>query len=273
MRLSDAVRLLIGAGIEDAKREARIIFRELCKKSELDILDKDCESPLADEAVLRRCKREPLQYIIGKVGFFSEEYFVSPACLIPRADTEILVEEAIKRLPQNACFADLCTGSGCIAVSVLAERKDTRALAVDLSRDALELAERNASRNGVAQRFTPKHADVLQLSDEWMGQFPRPHAILSNPPYICRSVLQTLSPEVGFEPQMALDGGEDGLIFYRALMNIAAKWLHPDGFCLFEIGFDQGVWKLQKLRIQAPGEGPGDDLRLCFCRLLKELRK
>lgn len=263
MTYQEICRKLTAAGIESPQWDAQLLIGHFCKRDRLAILAAPDEELISEElhrAVERRCQREPLQYIVGTWAFYRQEYEVSPACLIPRSDTEILVEEAIKRLPQNAFFADLCTGSGCIAVSVLAERKDTHALAVDLSCDALELAERNASRNGVAPRFTPKHADVLQLSDEWMEQFPRPHAILSNPPYIRQSVLQTLSPEVGFEPQMALDGGEDGLIFYRALMEIAAKWLQPDGFCLFEIGFDQG----DALRAMALENG-------FSCRIQKDL--
>ena len=234
---------LTAAGIESPQWDAQLMIEHFCKMDRLSILaspDEELVSENLCRAVERRCHREPLQYIVGTWAFYRQEYEVSPACLIPRSDTEILVEEAIKRLPKDAYFADLCTGSGCIAISVLAERSDTAALAVDLSREALELTERNAVRNGVATRLTAKHADVLQLSDAWMEQFPRPHAILSNPPYIRQSVLKTLSPEVGFEPRMALDGGEDGLIFYRALVEIARKWLRSDGFCLFEIGYDQG---------------------------------
>ena len=97
------------------------------------------------------------------------------------------------------------------------------------------MAARNAARNGVADRLTLRAADVLNFVPE----YPRPAAILSNPPYIRTSELETLSPEVRSEPRMALDGGEDGLRFYRALLRIAREWLEPDGFCLFEIGYDQ----------------------------------
>ena len=141
-------------------------------------------------------------------------------------------------LPRDAFFADLCAGSGCIGVSVLAEREDTRALAVELSPDALALAKRNADRNGVSDRYEAILGDVLNPSAEWTWE--RPMAILSNPPYIRTEVIAELSPEVKHEPHMALDGGEDGLIFYRALLDLAKKWLREDGFCLFEIGFDQG---------------------------------
>lgn len=235
MRLSDAVRLLSGAGIEDAKREARIIFIELCKKSELDILDKDCESPLADEAVLRRCKREPLQYIIGKVGFFSEEYFVSPACLIPRADTEILVEQAVKRIPEGEYFIDLCTGSGCIAISTLSNTKNTRCAAVDISEDALLLAKKNAEHNGVSDRIELLNADAVKKEVE--GEF---FALLSNPPYIRKEVYEKLETEIFHEPKIALVAEDGGLFFYKKIIPLYKNKIKAGGFMAFEIGYDQG---------------------------------
>lgn len=243
MTYTEICRTLAASGIDSPEWDAQLLIEHFCKRDRLSILANPNEELISEElhrAVEKRRQREPLQYLIGTWPFYRQEYEVSPACLIPRSDTEILVEEAIGRLPQNAFFADLCTGSGCIAVSVLAERRDTHALAVDLSLEALELAERNAVRNGVSDRMVIKTADVLQFSAEAFEQLPRPHAILSNPPYIRTSVLKELAPEVGFEPQMALNGGEDGLIFYRALLEIASKWLDPNGFCLFEIGYDQG---------------------------------
>ncbi|MBR5817796.1 MAG: peptide chain release factor N(5)-glutamine methyltransferase, partial [Clostridia bacterium] len=235
MRLSDAVGLLKDAGIEDAKREARIIFRELCKKSELDILDKDCESPLADEAVLRRCKREPLQYIIGKVGFFGEEYFVSPACLIPRADTEILVEQAVKRIPEGEYFIDLCTGSGCIAISTLSNTKNTRCVAVDISEDALLLAKKNAEHNGVSDRIELLNADAVKKEVE--GEF---FALLSNPPYIRKEVYEKLETEIFHEPKIALVAEDGGLFFYKRIIPLYKNKIKKGGFMAFEIGYVQG---------------------------------
>lgn len=228
------------AGIDTPEWDAQLLAEHLCRADRLSLLadpHRDLTSPLLEDAVRRRCAREPLQYLLGEWEFYRQRYEVSPDCLIPRADTEILVEEAIKRLPKGAFFADLCTGSGCIAVSVLAERPDTRGLAVELSPKALELAERNARRNGVSERFSSVQADILQFPSHL---YPRPHAILSNPPYIRSDVISTLAPEVLLEPRMALDGGEDGLIFYRALITLAREWLADGGFCLFEIGFDQG---------------------------------
>ena len=147
-----------------------------------------------------------------------------------------MVEEAIRRLPKGAVFADLCTGSGCIAVSVLAERPDTRAVAVELFAPTMELAIRNAARNGVGERFAPVCADVL-ASDFCLAE--PVDAILSNPPYIPSGQLSSLEPELFAEPRAALDGGADGLLFYRDILQRQAGCLKPDGFFLFEIGYDQ----------------------------------
>ena len=240
MTFREAREELRKAGIESDLRDAALLFEKFCGVPESILLafpDREYESPALQAALKRRAERFPLQYLIGEWQFFRQRYEVSPACLIPRQDTEVLVEHAIRLLPQGAFFADLCTGSGCIAVSVLAERQDTRAVAVELSEEALALANRNAARNGVEKRFEGVPGDVLH-ADFLTAE--KPAAILSNPPYIPSDVIRTLSPEVRTEPNVALDGGADGLVFYRALLQIAQKWLKADGFCLFEIGFDQG---------------------------------
>ena len=188
-------------------------------------------------ALERRERREPLQYIVGKWEFYRQEYYVDENCLIPRSDTEILVEKAIELLPQNAHFLDLCTGSGCIAVSTLAERVDTSAVMVDKFPQTLEIAKRNAAHNGVAQRVEPMLFDVL--SEEDMLDKKKFDAILSNPPYIRPEVIENLSDEVKHEPYAALYGGEDGLIFYNKIVRDYSRFLKNDGFILFEIGYDQ----------------------------------
>ena len=243
MTYPEICRDLRDAGIESAEWDAQLLIGHFCGRDRLAILSdpqQDYDTPALADAVRCRCAREPLQYLIGVWEFYRQSYEVSPHCLIPRSDTEILVEEAIRRLPRGAFFADLCAGSGCIGVSVLAERSDTSALAVELSPDALALAKRNAVRNGVADRYTAVLGDVLNPSADWAEGVPKPMAILSNPPYIRTDVLAELSPEVGHEPRMALDGGADGLIFYRALLDLASNRLADGGFCLFEIGYDQG---------------------------------
>jgi release factor glutamine methyltransferase len=191
-----------------------------------------------EQAVRRLENREPLAYVLGEWYFYDEVYSVSPACLIPRPDTEHLVEELIRRLPKGALFADLCTGSGCIAISTLAHRPDCRAVAVDLSEDALIIAKENAVRNGVFDRIEFRCGDVLRGDVLGCDRFD---AIVSNPPYIVTAVIDTLEPEVQREPRMALDGGEDGLDFYRVLLASYPKNVKDDGFFLFEIGYDQGA--------------------------------
>lgn len=180
---------------------------------------------------------EPLAYILGEWYFYNEVYTVTPDVLIPRPDTEILVQETIRRLPKNTRFLDLCTGSGCVAVSVLANRPDLTAVAVDISEPALRIAAQNAERNGVSDRITFARADVLHCDPRSLGyDFA---AVCSNPPYINSDVIETLSPQVRCEPRIALDGGADGMDFYRAVLQNFPAVLRSDGIFLFEIGYDQ----------------------------------
>lgn len=213
---------LLAAGIENAAGEARLLWEAFSGEA-------------LESAVQRRCTHYPLQYILGEWYFWRESYEVSEHCLVPRPDTEHLVEQAISRLPQGAHFLDLCTGSGCVAISTLCSRPDTRAVAVDLFPETLALAERNAARNGVRERFTPWLCDVL-LGGVCETEFD---AILSNPPYIRAEAMKTLSAEVQHEPSAALLGGEDGMDFYRAILEKWKKHLKKGGFFLFEIGYDQ----------------------------------
>jgi release factor glutamine methyltransferase len=200
--------------------------------------DRDYDNASLEDAVRRRLAHEPLQYILGEWEFYRQTYEVTPDCLIPRADTEILVETAIRLLPIGAHFADLCTGSGCIAISTLAERPDTKAIALEKFPATLALAERNATKNVVTERFCGILADVLSPNPFWEKDAPF-DAILSNPPYIPTRDIDALSPEVHAEPSVALDGGEDGLLFYRTILKNYTPLLKKDGFFLFEIGFDQ----------------------------------
>ena len=240
------------AGIDGAEWDAALLIEHFCGVDASLVPTRptdDHSSTALLEAVEKRATRYPLQYLIGTWEFYRQTYEVSPDCLIPRPDTEILVEEAIRQLPPDANFADLCTGSGCIAISILAERPDTRATAVEKFPNTLALAVRNASRNGVSERFTPLLGDVLSSSFLPDGQ--RFDAILSNPPYIPRRVIDELEPELSAEPMAALDGGEDGLIFYRSILSSCKERLKENGFFLFEIGYDQADELIQIAR----GEG------------------
>jgi len=242
MTYSEICKRFFDAGIETAEWDAALLVEHFCGvDATLARMDPESsyECDGLEEAVKRRAAHYPLQYLLGEWAFYHQTYRVTPDCLIPRSDTEILVEEAIRTLPQNARFVDLCTGSGCIAVSVLAERPDTQAVAVEKFPKTLELATANAAKNGVAERFTPMLADVL--TDLPLAEGELFDAILSNPPYIATKELATLSKEVQAEPTVALDGGEDGLLFYRKILELHANHLAPDGMILFEIGYDQAA--------------------------------
>lgn len=229
-------------GVEYPAYEAALLLEHFMGVSYATIMtdrEKPYGSPELDRAVQRRLEHYPLQYILGKWDFFGCSFTVSEHCLIPRPDTEILVETAIRFLPQHTRFADLCTGSGCIAVAVLHARPDLTADALELYPDTLKLATRNAEDNGVSPRFTPICADLLEDGVQSLTARAPYGAILSNPPYIPSAHIQALSPEVQREPRAALDGGEDGLIFYRAILQHYAGLLIPGGHILLEIGYDQ----------------------------------
>ena len=152
------------AGIEDPSTDARLLLSRFCGVEATAILAdpaRDYTGDSLERAVRAREERIPLQHILGEAYFYGNRFLVSADCLIPRADTEILVAEACRLLPHGARFADLCTGSGCIAVSVLASRPDTTALAVDISADALRIAKKNAEENGVLSRVRLLRADLL----------------------------------------------------------------------------------------------------------------
>ncbi len=240
---------LSSAGIEDAATEATLLLESFAAVSPSALFadrERVYRSPLLDAAVARRLTHEPLQYILGTWTFFGCRFTVNEHCLIPRPDTEILVEEAIRLLPTGARFADLCTGSGCIAVATLVNRPDTTAMALELYSETLAIAIENAAQNGVMDRFHPLCADLLSGGREALAASHPLDAILSNPPYIRAADLEGLSPEVHREPIAALDGGEDGLTFYRAILRDYASLVKPGGHIILEIGFDQAA-DLQKL--------------------------
>lgn len=185
-------------------------------------------------ALERYEKGEPLAYLLGEQPFWRYTFKVTPDVLIPRPDTERAVECALAHLPRGGRFADLCTGSGCIAISICAERSDVSGVMVDLSAKALEIAKENALRLGVSDRLTALCADIL--TDDPLGE--RFDLIISNPPYIPSADIEKY-PSLVYEPQMALDGGSDGMRFYRALIDRFAANLKEDGAFVFEIGYDQ----------------------------------
>ncbi len=199
-------------------------------KNRDEILDDEALS-LFKSHLERRKNTEPIAYILGEKEFMGLSFSVKEGVLIPRPDTETLVEYAIENC--RGSVLDIGTGSGAIAVSLAKFGKDLEVSAVDISETALETAKLNAENNGVNINFSK--LDIL--NDEISGKFD---AIISNPPYIRTDVLKTLDSDVrDFEPKLALDGGDDGLIFYRVIAKKATEALNEKGLIIFEIGFDQ----------------------------------
>ena len=235
MTLKEAINILREAGIDSASYDAREIFRHFGGFSQSELaIGGESDNPEVLSAIERRAKREPLQYIIGNVDFYRENYLVTPDCLIPRPDTELLVDYAVKNLPEGAVFLDLCTGSGCVAISVLKNTENTCAVAVDINGGALAIASENAHRNGVSDRINFQLAD---LTKEVIG-IPV-FAVLSNPPYVSEGDYLQLEREIFHEPKEAFVGGSDGGDFYRALTPIYKNYINENGFIAYEIGYNQ----------------------------------
>ena len=231
-------------GIDEAADEAALLLEHFAGVSRVSLVtdrDRTYDLPALDAAVRRRLERYPLQYVLGEWEFFGLPFAVDERCLVPRPDTECLVEQAIRVIPRGGRFVDLCAGSGCIAVATLANRPDLTAAALELYPDTLTLACQNAAANGVAARLTPVCADLLKGGTEALAPLAPFDAILSNPPYVPTAVIGGLSPEVQREPFAALDGGEDGLTFYRAILRDYAALLKLGGSILLEIGWDQAA--------------------------------
>ena len=236
--LEGAVSKLLAAGIGEASNDAGIIFEEAFQMNRTGYLIRANEEadenliPVFDDMINRRSAHEPLQYILGKAYFMGLEFMVSPDVLIPRFDTEILVEEALKNISSDMRVLDVCTGSGCIGVSV-AKLSGADVVAVDISEAALAMAKKNAAHNGTSN-VTFIHSDMFSNVE---GQFD---VILSNPPYIRSEEVHKLMPEVlVHEPHLALDGHEDGLFFYEILARESGRFLAPSGMLIMEIGYDQ----------------------------------
>ena len=238
MKLSEAIKILADAKVPSPRHDARELFMRIGGMSlaELISADASCDAPELIAAIERRKNREPLQYIIGAVDFYRESYDVCPDCLIPRQDTEILVDFAVNNIPSGEKFLDLCTGSGCVAISTLKNTKNTTAVAVDISEGAIRVANKNAQKNGVSARMELLLHDAL---DSPVGG--KYFAILSNPPYVREDVYANLEPEIYFEPKIAFTAEDLGLEFYKKILSSYKKMLDPCGFFAFEIGFDQGA--------------------------------
>jgi release factor glutamine methyltransferase len=257
---------LAKAGIDDALPDAEILVFHAVGADRLDAYLNNPEVKSADAAkagrlIRRRAKGEPVQYIVGHIEFFGLTIRVGKGVLIPRPETELLVEEVIKTIRGEASgvrsrkkassaashalplrpfpslsLLDLCTGSGCIALALAKEFPDEEVYGTDLSREALKYAKKNARANNIGNvRFFqgPLFAPVKGRKF---------HIITANPPYIRRDELDTLQREIrDWEPVTALDGGEDGMDFYRRILSSAAEYLAPGGLIFLELGYDQAA--------------------------------
>ena len=243
-----------GKGVDNPRLDAEVLLSHILQRDRL-YLYVHYDQPLSPaelkefrDCVRRRAARIPVAYITGEKEFFGLTFSVSPAVLVPRPETELLVETAIYRLQDkpSAQILDLGTGSGAIAVSVLSRLPEATGVAVDISPDALDIAKNNAKRHGLEERLE------FRLGDFWQpvtGQLF--DAILSNPPYIPVGDIAALSPEVRNEPVLALDGGKDGLAYYRRLLREGCFQLVPGGFMAFEIGVSQ-AGDIRQLAAQSP---------------------
>ena len=266
--LREASQILQGAGVPEARREAGSLLSFVITKDRTFLIS-HAEDQLDQfsldqfrEAVERRAAGEPLQYISGVQDFFGREFRVTPDVLIPRPETELLVEAALEVVGDAAPFiCDVGTGSGCIAVTLLCEINQASAVALDKSPAALEIAKFNAGKLSVADRAVFVVSDCFESLDARDYQFD---LIASNPPYVSAGVLAGLQREVrDHEPLVALSPGPDGLSMIRRLLHEAPAFLKQNGYLIMEIGFDQGetvqslvdtgVWRLLELRPDLQG--------------------
>lgn len=237
--LEKGERVLNLAEIVDAKNDAWLLLAMVCKINRTYYyvhMDEELTTEQASEyesVLKKRAEHVPLQYITGEQDFMGLPFKVSPAVLIPRQDTETLVEEALKVVKPGMKVLDMCTGSGCILISILKNVTGVEGHGFDISKQALIVAKENAKLNGVAASF--ERSDLFEMVTDTYD------VIVSNPPYIPTAVIDGLMPEVAqFEPYQALDGKEDGLFFYRKIVKDCRKYLKENGKILFEIGHDQG---------------------------------
>lgn len=247
--LSHGVRCLAAAGIESARLDAEVLLGHVLALTREQLIVMP-DLPLGAEQaerfqslLARRLQREPVAYIVGKQEFWSLDFQVTREVLIPRPETERLIEVALAlagelRSDTPLRVLDIGTGSGAIAVSLATEFASAEIIATDISPSALEVAQRNAERNEVADQIKYLPGDLFAVLDGDVAAFD---LVVSNPPYIRRAEIATLEPEVNrWEPRGALDGGIDGMEFYRRIAAQAWRFLTPNGALALEIGADMG---------------------------------
>lgn len=230
---------LEAAGIEDYVFEAKQIIKHITGFSNSEILMNytnrltEFQSNNLTAIIKQRAIRYPLQYIFGEWAFYGREFFVGPGVLVPRADTETLVDVCLKYLEntESPAVLDLCAGSGCIGITLALEKADAAVTLVEKFPEAARYAERNIKRHGT-DNVTLICGDVLNGA----ANDKEYELIVSNPPYVPKNEMETVSPEVHYEPETALFGGEDGLDFYRAVITEYKKALKAGGMLAFEVG-------------------------------------
>jgi release factor glutamine methyltransferase len=243
--IQEASGVLRDASVPEARREAGSLLSFVLERDRTHLISHSDEYLSSEQfqryrqVVERRSLGEPLQYITCSQDFYGREFRVSPAVLIPRPETELLVESALQLLREgNSNICDVGTGSGCIAVTMLCERPDLRGVALDVSEAALDIARQNALRWEVQDRIS------FSISDCFNGLTPDQNdfdMIVSNPPYVSGAAIPGLQREVkDHEPKIALSPGPDGLSVIRCLIQDAPRFLRKAGYLLLEIGFDQG---------------------------------
>ena len=227
------------AGIQEAALDARLLLEEVCRTDRNTLLVHGDRAVTEEEEtqfrifIERRSTHEPLQQITGWQEFMGLRFSVTEDVLVPRQDTETLVEEVMRYLSDGMEILDVCTGSGCILLSLLRYSNGCRGVGCDISEKALAVAGQNAKELGLSAQFI--QSDLFESIE---GRF---EYIVSNPPYIRKDMIPTLMEEVrDHEPLIALDGGEDGLDFYRKITREATEHLYSGGMLFFEIGYDQG---------------------------------
>ncbi len=255
------------AGIAEVRRESGSLLAHTIGRDRTFVVtyvDEPLETAVVEtfrKLIERRAAGEPLQYITGHQEFFKLDFEVTSAVLIPRPETELIVEIALELLKgdPDPFIADIGTGSGCLAISLLHELRRARAIATDISPGALRVAQRNAQRCGVGDRLTVMESDCFSALDPKKAF----SLIASNPPYISDDEMKVLQREVSYEPRAALAGGPDGLDIIWRLLREAAPFLRPGGHFVFEIGFGQKaaveqllnreVWELTGMRPDLQG--------------------
>lgn len=243
--IQEATKVLRDTGVPEARREAGSLLSFVLKRDRTFLISHSDEHLRSEEferyreVVERRSLGEPLQYITGLQDFYGREFLVSPAVLIPRPETELLVESALQLLTgSSSTICDVGTGSGCIAVTMLCEKPDLQGVALDVSEAALDIARKNAVRWAVQDRISFNISDCFNSLDSNQNQFD---LIVSNPPYVSAASIPGLQREVkDHEPKIALSPGLDGLSVIRRLIQDAPVFLRNAGYLLLEIGFDQG---------------------------------